>query len=219
MAEGFKRTGAADVRGQEDDEALSDPIDRLRRMVAREVTDKPFSELSAVTYDHDGAELAGHALLDTLEEQGFTVGDFDAVGALTAAAIPLACAMSHAAASRGEVLDAFVMDFVFPSVKGPSIRGKNVILLDAWLSEKSYIQTSSLVTLTHGDELSLDFSIVRNEGAQVVAIAALVGGVDTAGGTEPTIEAVDATSGERTTLPFIEVFRESDLRADGPAGE
>lgn len=96
--------------------------------------------------------------------------------------------MIQAAASRGEDLDGFVMDFVYPSIKGPSIKGKRVVLLDSWLSEKSYVQTSSLVTLRNGNELSLDFGVVEHEGAKVVAIASLIGGVDM---TEPVIEVVN----------------------------
>lgn len=79
-------------------------------------------------------------------------------------------AMIQAAASRGEDLDGFVMDFVYPSIKGPSIEGRRVVLLDAWLSEKSYVQTSSLVTLRNGNELSLDFGIV-DIAFLIVAIA------------------------------------------------
>ena len=92
--------------------------------------------------------------------------------------MPLVSAMIQAAASRGEDLDGFVMDFVYPSIKGPSIAGKRVVLIDSWLSEKSYVQTSSLVTLRNGNELSLDFSVVENEGAKVLAVASLIGGVD-----------------------------------------
>ena len=62
--------------------------------------DKPFSELSSVLFDHRGASIVGHILLDTLEEAGYSVDDFDAVGALTAAAVPLVSAMIQAAASR-----------------------------------------------------------------------------------------------------------------------
>ena len=40
----------------------------------------------------------------------------------------------------------------------------------------AYVQTSSLVTLRNGNELSLDFGVVEQLGAQVVAIASLVGG-------------------------------------------
>ncbi|NEG96271.1 orotate phosphoribosyltransferase [Bifidobacterium sp. SMB2] len=213
--EGFRKTGPSDVRddaatpdgGLADD--FFDAKDLLRRMLVKEVADKPFSELSAVAFDHQGATLIGHTLLDVIEEQGYGLDDFDAVGALTAAAVPLACAMVHAAASRGQDLDAFVMDFVYPSIKGPSIKGKRVILLDSWLSEKSYVQTSSLVTLRNGNELSLDFGVVKNEGAEILAVASLIGGVDM---TEPVVKVVNPADGEAHELPFIEVFKESELR-------
>ncbi|MCI1713117.1 orotate phosphoribosyltransferase [Bifidobacterium tibiigranuli] len=157
--------------------------DELRQMLREAVSGKPFSELSAVTFDQRGVALAGEAVLDALHERGFNFGDFDAVGALTAAAVPLVIAVMHAAASQGKSLDGFVMDFVYPSIKGPSIRGKRVILLDSWLSEKSYVQTSSLVTLRNGNELNLDFSIVEHEQAQVLAIVTLIGGLGANGST------------------------------------
>lgn len=190
--------------------ALMEPRDQLKTLLRAHMADRPFSELSPVTFDHRGASLIGHIMLDTLEEQGYSIDDFDAVGALTAAAVPLVGAMVQAAASRGEDLDGFVMDFVYPSVKGPSIANKRVILLDSWLSEKSYVQTSSLVTLRNGNELSLDFGVVEAQNAQVVAIASLIGGVDM---TEPTITVVNPVNGESHALPFIEVFHESDLKA------
>ena len=158
-----------------------------------------------------------------MEEAGYSVDDFDAVGALTAAAVPLVSAMIQAAASRGEDLDGFVMDFVYPSIKGPSIAGKRVVLIDSWLSEKSYVQTSSLVTLRKGDfehkglalitlrngnELSLDFSVVENEGAKVLAVASLIGGVDMV---DPTIKVINPVTSEESELPFVEVFKESEL--------
>lgn len=190
--------------------AMMTPYDQMKTLLRAEMADKPFSELFAATFDHRGAAVVGHLLLDTLEEQGYSIDDFDAVGALTAAAVPLVGAMVQAAASRGEDLDGFVMDFVYPSVKGPSIANKRVILLDSWLSEKSYVQTSSLVTLRNGNELSLDFGVVEAQNAQVVAIASLIGGVDM---TEPTITVVNPVNGESHALPFIEVFHESDLKA------
>ena len=190
--------------------AMMTPYDQMKTLLRAEMVDKPFSELFAVTFDHRGAAVVGHLLLDTLEEQGYSIDDFDAVGALTAAAVPLVGAMVQAAASRGEDLDGFVMDFVYPSIKGPSIANKRVILLDSWLSEKSYVQTSSLVTLRNGNELSLDFGVVEAQNAQVVAIASLIGGVDM---TEPTITVVNPVNGESHALPFIEVFHESDLKA------
>ena len=190
--------------------AMMTPYDQMKTLLRAEMADKPFSELFAATFDHRGAAVVGHLLLDTLEEQGYSIDDFDAVGALTAAAVPLVGAMVQAAASRGEDLDGFVMDFVYPSIKGPSIANKRVILLDSWLSEKSYVQTSSLVTLRNGNELSLDFGVVEAQNAQVVAIASLIGGVDMP---EPTITVVNPVNGESHALPFIEIFHESDLKA------
>ena len=100
------------------------------------------------------------------------------------------------------------MDFVYPAIKGPSIAGKRVILVDSWLSEKSYVQTSSLVTLRNGNELSLDFGIVDAQGATVVAVAALIGGVDME---EPTLKITDPVTGEAHETPFVEIFHESEL--------
>ena len=188
--------------------AMLEPRDQLKTLLQAEMKDKPFSEFASVTFDHRGASVVGHILLDTLEEAGYSVDDVDAVGALTAAAVPLVSAMIQAAASRGEDLNGFVMDFVYPSIKGPSITGKRVVLLDSWLSEKSYVQTSSLVTLRNGNELSLDFSVVEREGAEVLAVASLIGGVDM---THPTIKVVNPVSGDESELPFIEVYKESEL--------
>lgn len=190
------------------DFAMLEPRDQLKTLLQAEMKDKPFSELASVTFDHRGASVVGHILLDTLEEAGYSVDDVDVVGALTAAAVPLVSAMIQAAASRGEDLNGFVMDFVYPSIKGPSITGKRVVLLDSWLSEKSYVQTSSLVTLRNGNELSLDFSVVEREGAEVLAVASLIGGVDMI---HPTIKVVNPVSGDESELPFIEVYKESEL--------
>lgn len=190
------------------DFAMLEPRDQLKTLLQAEMKDKPFSELASVTFDHRGASVVGHILLDTLEEAGYSVDDVGAVGALTAAAVPLVSAMIQAAASRGEDLNGFVMDFVYPSIKGPSITGKRVVLLDSWLSEKSYVQTSSLVTLRNGNELSLDFSVVEREGAEVLAVASLIGGVDMI---HPTIKVVNPVSGDESELPFIEVYKESEL--------
>ena len=209
----FRKTksvaATADAPAHSDiDFTMLEPRDQLKSLLQAEMADKPFSELSSVLFDHRGASIVGLILLDTLEEAGYSVDDFDAVGALTAAAVPLVSAMIQAAASRGENLDGFVMDFVYPSIKGPSITGKRVILLDSWLSEKSYVQTSSLVTLRNGNELSLDFSVVKNEGAKVLAVASLIGGVDMA---SPSIKVINPVDGSESDLPFVEVFKESEL--------
>ena len=194
---GFRPTGAPDlaVAKSHNDFAMLEPREQLATLLKEHVVGRPFSELAAVTFDHRAATVMGHVLIDALEDAGYSIDDFDAVAA-----------MIQAAASRGEDLDGFVMDFVYPSIKGPSIEGRRVVLLDAWLSEKSYVQTSSLVTLRNGNELSLDFGIVEQLGAKVVAIASLVGG-----GAKD-INVVNPSTGDEQTLPFIQVFDESELR-------
>lgn len=190
-------------------EGFFDARGQLMPLVKTQVQDRQFNELMGLSLDHHASGLIGHALLDTLEDQGLSVGDFDAVGALTAAALPMACAMVHAASLRGEDLDAFVMDVVFPSIKGPAIAGKRVLMLDAWLSEKSYVQTSSLVTLRNGNELGLDFGIIDHEGADIVGIAALVGGIQ---GDRSVIDVCSPIDHSHHELPFIAVFTEEELR-------
>ncbi|MEE1296848.1 MAG: orotate phosphoribosyltransferase [Bifidobacterium sp.] len=198
----FRPTGRDDAA----DFAMMEPADRLRAMLEEQVRDRPFSELSPVTFDHDGAELIGHVMLDALEEKGYSVDDFDAAGALTAAAVPIVCAVMAAATSRGESLDGFVMDFVYPSIKGPSIKGKRVMLVDSWLSNKSYVQTSSLVTLRNGNELGLDFGIVEAQGATVVGITSLIG-ADTS-----ELHVVNPSTAQAVDMPFLPIYTEAELR-------
>ncbi|WEV59252.1 orotate phosphoribosyltransferase [Bifidobacterium sp. ESL0728] len=183
----------------------------LQTLLQTAVKQKPFSELFGVSLDHRGAELIGDALLDALEKRGFTLDHFDAVGALTAAAVPMVTAVMQAAHARGHEPDGFVMDFVYPSIKGPSIAGKRVVLLDSWLSEKSYVQTSSLVTLRNGNELSLDFSVVEHEGADVIAVASLIGGVS-GDADASNIKVINPVTGEGRSLPFVRAFDEDELR-------
>lgn len=195
-----------------------DGREELRGLLRAATADKPFNELYGVTFDHRGAILVGDVLLDALQASGLGCEDFDMVGALTAAAVPLVDAMIHAAARRGYDIDAFMMDFVYPSIKGPSIAHRRVVLLDAWLSEQSYVQTSSLVTLRNGNELSLDFSVVRHEDAEVVAIAALIGGAvqrsatDRSASSHRVIKVIDTIEDQSHEIPFVPAFTEDELR-------
>ena len=163
----------------------------LREMLREHIVGKPFSELFSVTLDHRVQGIVGEVVLSALADQGITADGFEAVGALTAAAVPIVASVIAAAREHGKLLDGFIMDFVYPSIKGPSIAGKRVVLLDSWLSEKSYIQTSSLVTLHHGNELNLDFGIVSHEKAEVVGIASLIG--DVGAGLSGSGKSTDAT--------------------------
>ena len=60
------------------DFAMLEPRDQLKSLLQAEMADKPFSELSSVLFDHRGASIVGHILLDALEESGYSVDDFDA---------------------------------------------------------------------------------------------------------------------------------------------
>ena len=55
------------------DFAMLEPRDQLKSLLQAEMADKPFSELSSVLFDHRGASIVGHILLDTLEEAGYSV--------------------------------------------------------------------------------------------------------------------------------------------------
>ena len=184
---------------------------QLAELLSRDISGKPFSELFSVTFDRHTSPVIGHAFVEALERRGFKLQDVDAVGAMTAAAIPLVCAVQDEAAQRSHPVDGFVMDFVYPSIKGPSISGKTVVLLDAWLSEKSYIQTSSLVTLHNGNELNLDVGIVSRQGASIAAIASLIGGAEP-NSDSAVIHVVDPTTQHHQDIPFVSVFNESQLR-------
>ncbi|KXI16205.1 hypothetical protein HMPREF3230_01176 [Gardnerella vaginalis] len=192
---------------------LQEERSELKRMLCADMSAKPFSELFSVTFAQHASKLVGDVLFDAIERAGYSLDkDVDSVGALTAAAVPMVFALIHAAERKGIELDGFVMDFVFPSTKGPSIKGKRVLLLDSWLSEKSYVQTSSLVTLRHGNELSLDFSIVKQQGAQILAIVALIGGVDADNQGNRHLQLLNPISEENTKMAFVQAFDEEELR-------
>ncbi|MFT8704562.1 orotate phosphoribosyltransferase [Bifidobacterium aquikefiricola] len=214
------------MKSKHGSEALSDDSRTiLATKLAQSIEGKAFSELADVTFEHRGAMLVGKVLIESLQQRGYGLSDFDAVGALTSAAVPIVDAIIHAANAQGAALNAFVMDFVYPSIKGPSIAGERVLLVDSWLSEKSYIQTSSLVTLRDGNELGLDFGIIAKEGATVVAIASLIGSrrqfehspKSESSSQTFTIEAVNPTTQERAQIPFVMVFDEDALRLMSPA--
>ena len=61
----FRKTGSG----------FMEPRDQLKTLLREHMHDKPFSELAPVTFDHRGAALIGHIMLDTLEEQGYFRAD------------------------------------------------------------------------------------------------------------------------------------------------
>lgn len=182
----------------------------LKTMLKEAVGSNPFSDLFGVTMSDKGCLLCGRAVLDALEKSGIDLAMVGAIGALSPSGVPLAMCCMAAAIERGLSVGAFSMDFVYPSLKGPRVDGKDVVLVDAWISDLGYIQTSSLVTLTERQELELDWSIVREAGAHILAIASLVAG---SGEEEPPaqLELKDVNTGEAESMPFAYAFSKKDL--------
>ncbi|MFC8733159.1 orotate phosphoribosyltransferase [Luteimicrobium sp. NPDC057192] len=151
-----------------------------------------YVDLRRVTLHHRAAPLIGHVLLDQLEELGFGTADVDAVGGLTLGADPIATALLHAAASRGQDLDAFVVRKAAKAhgmqrqIEGPDIAGRRVVVLED--------------TTTTGGSPIAAVEACREAGAEVVAVATIV---DRATGAGEKIEALG--------VPYHYLFDLADL--------
>jgi len=151
-----------------------------------------YVDLRRVTLDHRSAPLVGHVLLDALEEAGFSTADVDAVGGLTMGADPVALALLHAAASRGQELDAFVVRKEGKShglqrrIEGPDVAGRRVVAVED--------------TSTTGGSVLTAVEALREAGADVVAVAVIV---DRATGAQERIEAEG--------LPYLYLYGKDDL--------
>jgi orotate phosphoribosyltransferase len=149
-------------------------------------------DLRRVTLHHRAAPLIGHLLLDLLEEHGFGAGEVDAVGGLTLGADPVAAALLHAAASRGQDLDAFVVrkegkaHGMQRRIEGPEVAGRRVVAVED--------------TSTTGGSVMTAVEALREAGAEVVAVAVIV---DRATGARERIEAEG--------LPYLHLFGLADL--------
>lgn len=125
-----------------------------------------YVDLRRVSLHHRAAPLIGHVLLDHLEEVGLGTAEVDAVGGLTMGADPIATALLHAAASRGQDLDAFVIrkeaktHGIGRRIEGPGIEGRRVVVVDD--------------TTTTGGSLLQAVEAVRADGAEVAGVATLV---------------------------------------------
>lgn len=120
-----------------------------------------YIDLRRITLDGEAAPLVGQVLLDLTADL-----DFDAVGGLTMGADPVAGAMLHAAAARGERLDAFVVRKAAKAhgmqrrVEGPDIKGRRVLVVED--------------TSTTGGSPLAAVEAVREAGAEVVGVATIV---------------------------------------------
>ena len=125
-----------------------------------------YVDLRRITLHHRAAPLVGHVLLDLLEGVGLGTSEVDAVGGLTLGADPVATALLHAAASRGQDLDAFVVRKEAKAhgmqrrVEGPDIAGRRVVVLED--------------TSTTGSSPITAVGAARAAGAEVVGVAVIV---------------------------------------------
>lgn len=125
-----------------------------------------YIDLRRATLHHQAAPLIGHVMLDLLEENGYGPEEIDAVGGLTLGADPVATALLHAAASRGLEFDAFVVRKSTKAhgmqrlVEGPGVKGRKVVAVED--------------TSTTGGSVLTAVEALREEGAEVVAVAVIV---------------------------------------------
>jgi orotate phosphoribosyltransferase len=119
-----------------------------------------YVDLRRVTLDGVAAPLVGQVMLDLVDDL-----DIDAVGGLTMGADPVATAMLHAAAARGQRLDAFVVrksekaHGLQRRIEGPSIAGRRVLVVED--------------TSTTGGSPLAAVEACREAGAEVVAVAVI----------------------------------------------
>src|SRR5215475_3514967 len=120
-----------------------------------------YVDLRRVTLHHAAAPLVGAVMLDTVADW-----DFDVVGGLTLGADPVATAMLHAAAARGQSVDACVVRKTEKAhglqrrVEGPDVAGRRVLAVED--------------TSTTGGSVLTAVEALREAGADVVGVAVIV---------------------------------------------
>lgn len=151
-----------------------------------------YVDLRRATLDHRAAPLIGSLLLDLLISRGLGPGEIDAVGGLTLGADPVATALMHAAAARGQRLDAFVVrkeakvHGMARRIEGPDVAGRRVVAVED--------------TSTTGGSVLTAVAALREAGAQVAAVAVIV---DRETGARERVEAEG--------LEYLTLFGLSDL--------
>ena len=120
-----------------------------------------YVDLRRVLLDGRLAPLAGRVLLNATADLAY-----EAVGGLTLGADPVACAMMHAAASRGTPLDAFVVRKAEKThgtqrrIEGPDVAGRRVLAVED--------------TSTTGASVLTAVDALQEAGAEVIGVAVLV---------------------------------------------
>jgi len=120
-----------------------------------------YVDLRRITLHHGASPLVGRVMLDLVADWSF-----EAVGGLTMGADPVAAAMMHAAAGRGQALDAFVVrkqgkgHGLQRQIEGPDVAGRRVVAVED--------------TSTTGGSVLTAVEALRSGGAEVVGVAVIV---------------------------------------------
>ncbi|WP_030232960.1 orotate phosphoribosyltransferase [Streptomyces sp. NRRL S-350] len=120
-----------------------------------------YVDLRRITLDGEAAPLVGRVMLDATSHL-----EYDAVGGLTLGADPVAASMLHAAAARGQKLDAFVVRKTGKAhglqrrIEGPEVKGRRVLAVED--------------TSTTGGSVLTAVEALREAGAEVVGVAVIV---------------------------------------------
>lgn len=120
-----------------------------------------YVDLRRVTLDGAAAPLVGRVMRELTADL-----DFEAAGGLTLGADPVAVAMLHAAAARGERLDAFVVrkeskaHGLQRQIEGTDVRGRRVLVVED--------------TSTTGGSIMTAVDAVRAAGGDIVGVAVIV---------------------------------------------
>lgn len=120
-----------------------------------------YVDLRRITLDGVAAPLVGRVMLDATSHL-----EYDAVGGLTLGADPVAASMLHAAAARGQQLDAFVVRKTGKAhglqrrIEGPEVKGRRVLAVED--------------TSTTGGSVLTAVEALREAGAEVVGVAVIV---------------------------------------------
>lgn len=132
-----------------------------------------YVDLRRATLHHEASPLIGRLLRELTADW-----DFDAVGGLTLGADPVATAILHAAASRGQGIDAFVVRKEAKAhgmqrrIEGPNISGRRVVVVED--------------TSTTGGSVLTAVKAVEEAGAEIVGVVVVL---DRATGAREVVEA------------------------------
>ena len=120
-----------------------------------------YVDLRRVTLDSIAAPLVGEVMLELTKDL-----DFEAVGGLTLGADPVATAMMHVAARKGQKIDAFVVRKAEKAhglqrrIEGPDVKGRKVLAVED--------------TSTTGGSVLTAVEALEEAGAIVVGVAVIV---------------------------------------------